>query len=174
MKPRRLVSATTLSISWSRGTVILPRPSPRPSPASRKRGELLSRVLQDRDYVAGRVFEPGDVWPFVAGNSSGDAFLVRHSLVVLELDAFAFQLADRFLDVVDSEVEHRVGRGDVGVPFGVDQDSRTDLQHQAGGDRVHLDAERLAIKLFRRIDVVDRETTERVLCADHLQTPLIW
>src|SRR5229473_1438633 len=178
MKPRRLVRATTFSMSWSRGTVILPRPSPRPSPLNGERGSPLlssqtSPFLEDRDYVAGWVFEPRYVWASVVADSSGDALHVGQALVVLEHDALAGQLAHCLVDVFDAEVEHRVRRGFV-VRFWIDEDAVSDLQHQAGGYLLERKSQCLAIELLGRVEVVDRETAESVTCFDHVHTPLIW
>src|SRR5216684_5038088 len=173
MKPRRLVRATTFSINWSRGTVILPRPSPRPSPASRERGVGLSPFLQDRNDVSRGVFEPRYVWASVVADSSGDALRVGQALVVLEHDALAGQLAHCLVDVFDAEVEHRVRRRFV-VRFWIDEDAVSDLQHQAGGYLLERKSQRLAIELLGRVEVVHRETAESVACFDHVHTPLIW
>src|ERR1700693_1482422 len=154
MKPRRLVRATTFSINWSRATV-------------------RSAFLQDRDYVARWVFEPCDVRAPVMGDASGDSFFVGQAVVLLEIDAFALQLADRLVDVVDAEVQHRIRRWFVGRLW-VDQDPVSDLQAQTGWNLFELHAERFAVELLGNVEGVDRKNAELCVRFEHAHTPLIW
>src|SRR6266849_10173576 len=182
MKPRRFVSATTFSINWSRGTVKsrLPRwplscSTPRSltlSPAGRGDCYPESALLEDAEDVAGRVLEPGDVRPATCRCAAGDAFCIRQLAVVLELDAFADQSIHRSVDVVDGEVEDRVGRGDV-VGFGVNEGgvSSRNLQAQALRTLFDIEAKRSAVKLFRHSEVVHRKTAERPGVLEHLKPP---
>ena len=65
-------------------------------------------LLEHGQHVASRVLEPGDVRPLAAG----DALLVLLEAVVpLEANATGGQLVDGLVDVVDLEVEDRVGAG---------------------------------------------------------------
>src|SRR5712692_7399532 len=99
MKPRRLVKATTFSISWSRATVktwTSPPGRRKRRPTSPRGGEVNnsqpSSLLEDGEDVAGRVLEPGDVRAAIVGKASSHPFLVGDAAVVLELDAFGGQL----------------------------------------------------------------------------------
>src|ERR1700674_2818219 len=93
MKPRRLVRATTFSISWSRGIV---KTYPIPPPGRRKRRptspasgeETFSPFFQEGEEVSGRVLEPRYVWALACGNAASNTFLVGQFFVLLELDAF--------------------------------------------------------------------------------------
>src|SRR5262249_1928480 len=98
------------------------------------RAPLLAR--QHREGGAGRVLVPGDF----RARPPGDPLLVLlHLLVALELDASGGQAVDRRVDVVDREVEDRVG-GRLEVWFRVDQDVAATGKMQAEQARpaVHL------------------------------------
>src|SRR5260370_7079528 len=132
MKPRRLVRATTFSISCSRATVktwTTPTPAPQAAPdlPARRGGELIhSCLLEDRQDVAGRVFEPRDVRASIVGEAACDSLVVRDPRVVLELDALPGQLVESLVDVVDGKIEDRVGRGLV-IVLRVDQNPLADF-----------------------------------------------
>src|SRR6266849_5834337 len=182
MKPRRFVSATTFSINWSRGTVKLGCHSPAGATASRlsrpphtvgRRVQFSpSALLQDAEDVTGRVLEPGDVRTSTCRCAAGDTFGIRQLAVVLELDAFADQSIHRLVDVVDGEVEDRVGRGNV-VGLGVNKKgvSSRNLQAQALRTLFDIEAKRSAVKLFRHSEVVHRKTAERPGVLEHLKPP---
>src|ERR1700682_2985049 len=74
-----------------------------------------SALLNDGEDVARRIFEPRDRRPDLAE----DALLVDTG-VALEPDAARGELIHRRLDVVDREVEDRVGRRGV-VRFRIDE-----------------------------------------------------
>src|SRR5712692_3633597 len=185
MKPRRFVSATTFSINWSRGTVKsrLPRwplscstpLSLTLSPAGRGDCYPESALLEDAEDVTGRVLEPGDVRTSTCRCAAGDTFGIRQLAVVLELGAFADQSIHRLVDVVDGEVEDRVGRGNV-VGLGVNKKgvSSRNLQAQALRTLFDIEAKRSAVKLFRHSEVVHRKTAECPGVLEQFQTPLIW
>src|SRR5712692_5897636 len=145
MKPRRLVSATTFSISWSRWTV---------------KGGL--GALQDGEYVAERILEPCNVRAATRRSAPGNASFIRQLAVVLELDAFGHQVIHGALDVIDWKVEDRVcGRNVVGLGVNEHAVSAGDLQPQALLVLLYIKPKGLAVKLLRRGQVGDRKTAER-------------
>src|ERR1700694_4661693 len=178
MNPRRFVSATTFSISCSPGIVKAAVPasrllfvtplSPTLSPEGRGDSASLARPIFPRlfarqsaffqygQYVARWVLEPRYVWALFCGDASRNAFFVGHVAVVLELDAFAIQLINRFLDIVNREVEDRVCRRLV-VGLAVDPDavSTGNLYSYAQSIFFYLKPKRLTVERLCRGQIVD-------------------
>jgi hypothetical protein len=76
-----------------------------------------SAFLQDGEDVAGWVLEPGDVG---AADPVDALVVLAEAVILLQLDASAGQFVDGRVDIIDGEVEDRVGRGRV-IGLGVDQ-----------------------------------------------------
>src|SRR5580692_9811474 len=134
--------------------------------AGRRSGVAGSAFLQDGEDVAGRVLEPGDV----GAAGPVDALVVLAAAVIfLQLDAPADQFVHGRVDVIDGEVEDRVGRRRV-VGLGVDQ--RVAAAGQVQGQQAvllgSLQPERLAVELLRRLEVVDGEPAERPGVLEHV------
>src|SRR5260370_21962064 len=168
MKPRRLVRATTFSVSCPRATVktwTTPTPAPQAAPdlPARRGGELIhSCLLEDRQDVAGRVFEPRDVRASIVGEASCDSLVVGDPRVVLELDALSGQLVESLVDVVDGKIEDGVRRGLVIVLRG-DKDPVADFQPETRRNLLELHAQRVSVVGFCRHQVVDSTAAECLL-----------
>src|SRR5262249_5874369 len=128
------------------------------------RGRALP-LLQHRQDVAGRVGEPGDIWP----PTSADALLVLRGVrVAQQPHSPGGQLVHRLVDVIDREIQDRVGRGRV-IGLGVDE--RVPAARQVQRHQPVLlrgpDAERVAVQLPRPLQVVHGEPAERVRVLEH-------
>src|ERR687887_575752 len=151
--------AATRSRRWA--TVRWP-----PSPASRPAG---SAVLDDGQDVAGRVLEPGDLG--AAGGAHDPLLVLGEAVVALEANPPRGQLVDGLVDVVDREVEDRVGgRREVGAEVHHDVAAAARLHLQHAVLRVRLadpQAERLPVERPGRLQVVDREAAVCLAVLEH-------
>src|SRR2546429_2378601 len=125
--------------------------------------------LEDRQDVARRVLEPGDVGAAAGGDAARDPEMVGHAGILLELDAFVLQILDGLIDVVHRKIENRERRRLV-LLLRVDQDPVPDLQPQPLRDLFHLHLEDLGIEALRGGQVVHRETAERRVLVDQFDT----
>src|SRR5215469_12748795 len=106
-------------------------------------------------------------------DAARDAFLVLlDALVALERHATLGQFAYGRLDVVDREVEDRVGRRHM-VRLGVDEDvaATRDVQAQQPVLLRHLQSQRLAVELLGSIEIGYGEAAECLAVLEHDVTP---
>src|ERR671914_151556 len=122
----------------------------------------------DGEDVPRRVLEPGDR----RSGASGDAlFVLLEAVVALEAHSPRGQLVDRLLDVVDREVEDRVGRrGEVRLVIDERVAVAGDVQREKAVLLVEdrgFQPEHPRVELVRLLDVVDREAAVRLGVLEH-------
>src|SRR5215207_5793294 len=130
-----------------------------------RRGRRAWLLLDDRQDVARRVLEPGDRRALAAEDAP---LVLLEALVALEDHAALGQGVHGRLDVVDREVEDRVGRRDV-VRLGVDHDLPVagEPQVEQAVLLLHAQPQGVAVEPGGLLDVRHREAAECPAIGQH-------